>query len=81
MRSEMLRDTGPDEAGQMVCLSSLLLRQANRPCAFRCAAKRPFLGHATGMRRTQPGWIKSGFFTGGELALTISVCFAPCPLP
>jgi len=33
------------------------------------------------MRSTQPGWIMSGSFTGGELALTISVYFAPLPLP
>ena len=26
-----------------------------------------------GSRRTQPGWIRSGFFTGGEFAATISV--------
>src|SRR5829696_6502117 len=40
-----------------------------------------FLHVNGGMRSTQPGWIMSGFFTGGEFAFTISVCLAPLPLP
>ena len=34
-----------------------------------------------GIRKTQPGWMRSGFFTGGVLALTISTYLAPLPLP
>ena len=55
------------------------------PMAARSGLDRPARGSGVqdlgGMRRTQPGWIRSGSFTGGVLASTISVYFAPWPLP